>query len=403
MKYFNKILIVLVINFYVISCAQGTKKQVKKDSTIKIESDNNMEKEILIQQLKGGRYNGGDEFESYEYSEKDLLASLKRISDILKSHGYKNIPINEFNEKIKKIFGRIIANNSNSKFLSVDFFEKCNKDLVFSRLNIYQNTFIIKNDCFITDLYAIPEIIDYKKEYPDLKHVEDQKIYRNEPDLGQQIEIPHWKDIPDLELERKNNIQTLVARNMYLFNDNRAYFKWLLLNDEDFMEKLVTNFGYYDDKELLKWVVKDNVRFIKKNSQDLDKLFWNKKCDGTVKLNLEIFPVLKDIIKPNDIDYFEPLKEYVMYLLTNKEIRKELPLQDRAKLLAHLVYFGEQYRYDQNYNDQSFFMQRIELFDLDGSLKKEIKNNNFYNLPNYKNLYKKSEEYQDKLTDENGG
>jgi hypothetical protein len=92
-----------------------------------------------------------------------------------------------------------------------------------------------------------------------------------------------------------------------------------------------------------------------------------------------------------------------MYLLTNKEIRKELPLQDRAKILAHLVYFGEQYRYDQNYNDQSFFMQRIELFDLDGSLKKEIENNNFYNLPNYNNLYKKSEEYQDKLTDENGG
>jgi hypothetical protein len=369
--------------------------------TIKEKPINSLE-EILKQQLKAGRYNGGDEFESYRYSEKDLLASLKRISDILKSHGYKNIPIKEFNEKIKKVFGRIIDNNSSSKFLSVDFFEKCNKDLVFSRLNIYQNTFIIKNDCFITDLYAIPELIDYKKEYPDLKHVEDQKIYRNEPDLGQQIEIPHWKDISDLEQERKNNIQTLVARNMYLFNDNRDYFKWLLLNDEDFMEKLVTTFGYYDDKELLKWVV-GNTKFDKDNPQDLDKLFWNKKCSRTVKLNLEIFPVLKEVIKPNGIDYFEPLKEYVMYLLINKEIRKELPLQDRAKLLAHLVYFGEQYRYDKNYNNQSFFMQRIELFDLDGSLKKEIENNNFYNLLDYKNLYEKSKEYQGQLTDENGG
>ena len=92
-----------------------------------------------------------------------------------------------------------------------------------------------------------------------------------------------------------------------------------------------------------------------------------------------------------------------MYLLTNKQIRNELTLQDRAKLLAYLVYFGEQYRYDKNYIDQSFFMQRIELFDLDGALKKEIERNNFYNLPNYKDLYKKSEEYQGKLTDENGG
>ena len=359
--------------------------------------------EILKYQLKAGRYNGGDEFESYKYSEKDLLASLKRISNILKNHGYKKITIEEFNGKIKKVFGRIISKDSNSKFLSVDFFEKCNKDYIFSRLNIYQNTFIIKNECFISDLYAIPELIDYKKEYPDLKHIEDQKIYRNEPDLGQQIEIPHWKDIPDLDQERKNNIQTLVARNMYLFNDSQAYFKWLILNDEDFMEKLVTNFGYYDDKELLKWVVKDNVRFSKNNPQDLDKLFWNKKCDGTVKVNLEIFPVLKEIITPEGTNYFEALKMYVMYLLEDKNKRNELSLQDRAKLLAHLVYFGEQYRYDEKYKDKSYFMQRIWMRDIDGSVQKEIVKNNYYNLPDYKNLFIKSEEYQNALADENGG
>jgi len=403
MKHFNKILIILIINFNIISCAQGTKKEVKKDSTSKIESDNNMEKEILIQQLKAGRYNGGDEFESYEYSEKDLLGSLKRISDILKSHGYKKITIKEFNEKIKKVFGRIINNNSNSKFLFVDFFEKCNKDHVFSRLNIYQNTFIIKNDCFITNLYAIPELIDYKKEYPDLKNIENQTIYRNEPDLGQQITIPHWKDFPDLDQERKKNIQTLVARNMYLFNDSQAHFKWLSLNDAYFLQNLINTFGYYDDKELLKWVVKDNVRFSKDHSQDLDKLFWNKKCDGTVKINLEIFPVLKETITPEEPKYLEALKAYTMYLLEEKSKRNELSLEDRAKLLAHLVYFGEQYRYDNNYNDQSFFMQRIALFDLDESIEKEIERNNFYNLPNYKKLYEKSKEYRSELVDENGG
>nr|WP_315222342.1 hypothetical protein [uncultured Flavobacterium sp.] len=281
--------------------------------TIKEKPINSLE-EILKQQLKAGRYNGGDEFESYKYSKKDLLASLKCISIILKNNGYKNIPNKEFNEKIKKVFGRIIDNNANTKFLFVDIFEKCNKAHIFSRLNIYQNTFVIKNECFITDLYAIPELIDYKKEYPDLKHIEDQKIYSNEPDLGQQIEIPHWKDIPNLNQERKNNIQTLVARNMYLFNDSRAHLKWLILNDEYFMQSLVTSFGYYEDKELLKWVV-ENTKFDRNNPNELDKIFWNKKCDGTAKLNLEIFPILKEIIKPGDANYFEALKMYVMYLL----------------------------------------------------------------------------------------
>ena len=400
MKHFNKILIILIINFNMASCAQGTKKEVK-DSTNNIKNDSNMEKEVLIDQLKAGKYNGSYEFESYEYSEKDLLASLKCISIILKSNGYKNIPNKEFNEKIKKIFGRIIDNNSNSKFLFVDIFEKCNKEHIFSRLGIYENVFIIKKDCFITSLYAIPELIDYQKEYPDLKHIENQIIYRNEPDLGQQITIPHWKDITDLAKQRKNNIQNLVARNMYLFNNNRAYFKWLILNDENFMNRLVTSFGYYEDKELLKWVI-ESTKFESKNANELDKLFWNKKCDGTIKLNTEIYSILKEIITPNDPKYLETLKEYVNYLLYS-DTRNELSVKDRANLLAHLVYFGEQYRYDEKYNDQSFFMQRIELLDLGGVLRKEIERNNFYNLPNYKNLYKKSEEYQDQLVTEYGG
>jgi hypothetical protein len=132
----------------------------------------------------------------------------------------------------------------------------------------------------------------------------------------------------------------------------------------------------YDDKELLKWVV-ENTKFDSNNPAELDELFWNKKCNGTVKLNLEIFPVLKEIITPEEPQYLEALKEYVMYLLADKDKRNELSLQDRSKLLAHLVYFGEQYRYDKNYNDKSYFMQRISLFVLDGSIEKEVERNNF--------------------------
>jgi hypothetical protein len=188
---------------------------------------------------------------------------------------------------------------------------------------------------------------------------------------------------------------------MYLFDDSQAYFKWLILNDEDFMEKLVTNFGYYDDKELVKWAV-ENTKFDSKNASELDKIFWNKKCDGTVKLNTEIYSILKEIITPENPKYLETLKEYVNYLLDSDK-KNDLSIKDKASLLAHLVYFGEQYRYDKNYNDKSYFMQRIELFDLGGSIRKEIEHNNFYNLPDYKNLYKKSEEYQDQLVTEYGG
>ncbi|MBP4136757.1 hypothetical protein [Flavobacterium geliluteum] len=48
-------------------------------------------------------------------------------------------------------------------------------------------------------------------------------------------------------------------------------------------------------------------------------------------------------------------------------------------------------------------MQRIWMRDIDGSVQKEIIRNNYYNLPDYKNLFIKSEEYQNTLADENGG
>uniref|UniRef100_UPI004047C7BF hypothetical protein n=1 Tax=Flavobacterium sp. TaxID=239 RepID=UPI004047C7BF len=242
-----------------------------------------------------------------------------------------------------------------------------------------------KSKKLVVDQLLLPEIINYEELYPTIKDIENKVNTKFTSNNGDNIYVTRWKDVSDLDQQRKKNIETLVARNMYLFNDSKAHFKWLILNDAYFLESLVTKFGYYDDVKLLNWVIEGNVKFDNDNPEALDQLFWNKKCDGTVKLNLEIFPVLKEIITPKDVNYFEALKMYVMYLL-DEEKRNELSLKDRAKLLAHLVYFGEQYRYDSNFNDKSYFMQRIELYDIKGDIKKEIIKNNYYNLPNYENL-----------------
>lgn len=370
--------------------------------------NNNVTKNCLEKQLNRGyrKYfnEAGVEIPQKTFDLSDIDITVQMGKKILISNGYNFISTNKFYQKIKDIFDRIVEPNSDKSYLYVNYFDDCDRKFNYYPYDgtDHNGTYIIKRESFITDFYFIPQLIDYKKEFPEVIKLENSinKKYKNKE--GEEITIELWKEFPDLANQRKNNIQTLVARNMYLFNDSRAHFKWLILNDEYFMQSLVTTFGYYEDKELLKWVI-ENTKFDKHNPKDLDQIFWNKKCNGTVKLNLKIFPVLKEIIKPNGVDYFEALKQYVMYLLEEKEKRNELSIAERSKLLAHLVYFGEQYRYDRNYNNQSFFMQRIALFDLDGSIEKEIERNNFYNLPNYKSLYEKSKEYQGELTDENGG
>lgn len=385
--------------------------QEKKDIRSSIENVNKMNdtiiETVLTKQLKQGTSQTIDEagagLPKIQFGIDELEATVQIAHEVLKSNGFKELDQEDFSQKVKNVFGRIIDTNSKSIFLYVNFFDKCDKEFVMYNNNEidYDGIFIEKQRKIILKFYYIPELIDYQKQYSKLNNIENNKIIRKSSIDNLEIEIPHWKDIPNLKDQRKKNIQTLVARNMYLFNDSRAYFKWLLLNDQNFMQSLVTTFGYYDDNELLKWVV-ENTKFDSNNPAELDKLFWNKKCDGTVKINLGVFPILKKIITPEEPKYLEALKEYVNNLLYS-DTRNELSIKDRANLLAHLVYFGEQYRYNKNYEDQSFFMQRIELLDLGGVLRKEIERNNFYNLPNYKDLYKKSEEYQNQLINEYEG
>lgn len=400
----KRIILIALLSIAFYSCNGQKKEQIvkeKKEEKTDMRKEDDQISDILIKQIEYGK----PSFDNpYKYNSKDLEVILPKLKNILLSNGFVTLKKSDFEARIKTVFGRVIAPNSDSKYLYVNFLEKCNVQPKYFPNDIinYFGNYIIKNENFITESYAIPQIIDYQKEFNEISIRENSFDRHYKDERGEEVSKHLWKDDKKLTEQRKNNIKILVARNMYLFNDSRAHFKWLILNDEYFMQSLVTTFGYYEDKELLKWVV-ENIKFDSNNPKELDKIFWNKKCDGTAKVNLEIFPVLKEIVTPEGANYFEALKMYVMYLLEDKEKRNELSLQDRAKLLAHLVYFGEQYRYDESYKDKSYFMQRIWMRDIDGSVQKEIVKNNYYNLPDYKNLYKRSEEYQNALADENGG
>lgn len=354
----------------------------------------------LTKQIKAGNDQTYGAF--LDYDKNDLDVSIKLIDTILKNKGYKKISNEIFSKKIKAIFDRTIDQSSGIPYLKIETYKDnvCDKKIEYYPLSVdAQYLYVAKLYNFVTYFYPLPLIVDYQKLYPEIKKSEEKDIIIDDINENTKVRASQWKDNSDLVDQRKKNIQTVVARNMYLFNDSRAHFKWLILNDQSFMRSLVTTFGYYDDKELLKWVI-ENIEFDSKNPEELDKIFWNKRCDGTIKLNTEIYSALKQIITPKDNKHFETLKEYVNYLIIDSAKKNELSKKDRANLLAHLVYFGEKYRYDEKYNDQSFFMQRIEQLDLDNVLKGEIEKNNFYGLPNYKELYIKSSVYQDALIQE---
>lgn len=375
--------------------------QEKKPIKTKIENISGMNIKIiedaLEKQLKQGTTYTIDEagagLPKIPFTIEELDATSSVIPDLLKSNGFNELSNQNFNEKVKNIFGRIINSNSQSTFIYLNYFDKCRRELVMYKNNRvdYSGTFIDKKRKLITDFFYLPELIDYLKEYPKLTDLENDKIIRKSSIDNFEVEIPHWKDLPNLKENRKKNVQTIVARNMYLFNDNKAYFKWLILNDEYFMSNLVKTFGYTDDQELLKWVV-EKTKYDKNNPSDYGKLFWIKQCDGTVKLHSNTFKLLQKLYQPNDPSenrfILNNIKDYLEYLGDKEESQSEaLNKVDRVKILSNLAYFAEQYKYDKRfvsgYGEVSKIMGRLRFF-LDDADIEILKVNNYFNMPKFK-------------------
>lgn len=393
MKY--KILVnLLFLTSVLVSCQEKKVKIV--DSDRKDIKENSItllfNKNVSIMLEKQIEY-GKPSFDNpYQFSEKDLEITSPILTHLLTDNGYKQISNEKFNGKIKLIFNRIIDRNSSSNYLYINFLNKCNKATNYIPNNAENNgVFVMKKLNFITELYPLPSIIEYQKAYAEVAQ-EENNISKTYNDAnGNEVSKYLWKDVPNLKEIRKKNIQTIVARNMYLFNDNKAQFKWLILNDEYFMESLVKTFGYTEDSELLKWVV-EKTKFNKNDPQDYGKLFWTKQCDGTLKLHANTFKVLQKLYisgnDPSDNRFIlDNIKNYLEYLGDIEKSQNEnLPPIERVKIMSNLAYFAEQYNYDKNFNDDNKMMARLRYFLSDKDVE-ILKKNNYFNLPKFKEWY----------------
>lgn len=385
----HRILIsLLFISSFLVSCqekkpASNVKNGNLKESysSLQFNQDVNM---MLKKQLEYGK----PTFDNpYQYSEKDLEVTAPILSELLKDNGYKTPSVNEFNTKIKEVFNRIIDNNSQSQFLYVNFIDPCNRSLNYIPNNAENNgLFIIKNLNFITDLYPIPALIDYQKSYTEAAQEENTSSKTFKDATGNDVNKYLWKDISNLKEQRKKNIQTLAARNMYLFNNNKSQYKWLTLNDSYFMESLVKTFGYTQDSDLLKWVI-EKTKFDKNDPSDYGKIFWTKDCDENIRLHANTFKILQKLYIPNnDSDnrfILDRIKQYLEYLGDSNSTQKSLKNTDRLKIMANLAYFAEQYKYDPAYKDGSRIMGRLRYFLNDDDVQ-TLQKNNYFNLPRFK-------------------
>lgn len=387
MKIRNIILGIIILGC--ISCKKKNDSKINQIGTVKNETDikNGSFLKILIKQIEAGNDQTYSAFIDYEKS--DLDESLKIIDTVLNNNGYKKISSEDFSTKIKNIFGRVIDEKSDIPYLKVDTYKDhiCNRKLEYYPFSVdAQYLYIIKSNKFITHFYPLPEIIDYQKIFPEVKKYEDDDIIIEDKIENIKVRASQWKDVKDLAEQRKKNVQTLVARNMYLFNDSRAHYKWLIAHDEIFLESLVTTFGYYDDKELVKWVV-DKIEFTNQNIDEVNKIIYNKKCDGKIVFDQQLLNILvEDEVKATQ--FYEFIRYYYIDWLLSHKNNTELTFSQKAEIIARIHSFI--YSHAKEYRTVDFMGKFAEYNDSDNKYSKEFKLKNYYNIPEFEKQWKQA-------------
>ena len=367
-----------IFMFLVLLILSSCKEDIKKKTLNK--KENKMLEKILEDQLLGGN---SSDYQIYNYSEKDLNVIIPIEKKELIANGFKSIDNEIFNKKIKSIFGRTIDYSLESKYLYVNIIDKCDRKIIWNlnNTNDYNGLFIVKNENFISDLYAIPELIDYEKDYPNVSKVEEKPIQIKDEIEEKNIEVEHWKDDKNLMQVRTKNIQILINRNKYLFNDNKASFVWLRFNDEQFLQSLVKTFGYVEDEELNKFILDKNL----KEDEEFGKIIWSKDCSGKIKFNLNIFETIKKASKKEQEKYLEAINNYLGYFIRTQDNYLDLTFSDKAEISGKLAYYATKIVGQESKDYYKFFPVVAG-----EEYQKEFVKQKYYNIKDFKTIYEET-------------
>ncbi|WP_310554709.1 hypothetical protein [Flavobacterium sp.] len=364
------------------TCSCQNKNEVNKNKKM----GNKEIRTLLEKQIKAGyaAEKSETDYPNYNLTETDLNISYQILKECLIINGYKTPDNVLFNKKINEIFKRTLDYSSTKKNVYLNFTSPCNRDIKFIKNNTEElhdySYYINKENNFITELHSIPEILDYRKVFPDIEIIEN-----NIPISKDGVKIYKWNSLEDLSQQREKNIQILINRNKYLFNDSKASLVWLKFNDAFFLQSLVKVFGYVGDEQLNKFVLDNNL----KENEEFGRVIWSKDCSGKLYFHEEIMKIIKQASKDEQTKYLEIVKTYLAYLVerdaNGKEVEIGLTFSQKIEMMGKLAYHATKIARPESDEYFNFFP-----FLQDETDQKELEKSNYYNIKDFKEIYQET-------------
>ncbi|SPE77707.1 hypothetical protein FLACOL_01712 [Flavobacterium columnare] len=389
-------LIIGFLFFSIIAC----KEENGKNSKIEDMKTNNQIEELLNKQLKAGytAEKSETDYKNYTFQETDLNISNEIIKDYLTRNGYIPAENNVFAEKIKNVFNITLDHNSDKTNVILNFSNPCNRDLNFNKnegdeLNDYC-IYISKNQNFISELFSIPEILDYQKIYP-----ESAKLEVSLANESNGIKIYKWSEKKDLTNLRELNLKKILYRNKFLFNASDEAVNWLIENDVNFLKKLLLTYGFdKNDKinqKILSQTFDELVNLTPNQTDKIGELFFKKDCDAKLQIRKNLLNYVEKTTSKGDNRFLYSLIDYVNIVFDgdlnnvyNNDPSKEFNEEEKALILSTIgemdIRLTSKYKSlnpDVWNNEGSLF---YNIINSNPKILKIIEANNFFGIPNLK-------------------
>lgn len=400
-RYYRLPIGMMILSFVLSCCQQGKVKSDNSDKDIVIMNDNSDKvKKTLIIQMKEGA--------NRQYGGRLGLESLFILADsILTNNSYKKTTINEMKERIKYIYGfeplniepdisYIFGSNELAKEDNGTIMDIINTEVIAYDNSIYSPLYISYKHHLVTYAFYIPEVVDYQKLYPDLFELENSTLHFLEYDEYEGGEVwydgIHWKDIPNLKRQQKENQDFITHLNKYLFNNRDSSLTWLLNNNIDFLFRLVTVFGYDKEDKINKKLIQsvyDNFSKLplENKFETLENVFVKRMNDNQLNIRVGLFQSLLDLLTKDDSDMHLMLRLYSYEIEKQKEKFSEKEINE---ILAYIGYYD--YLICEKFNSEPKWILYgnepllLNIIRNNKSFEKELESEQYYNLPNYSDI-----------------
>lgn len=262
----------------------------------------------------------GDISKQYNLTDEDINIGAEIIQAGLIDKGYK-IPSKEvYKSTVENVFGKslpLCKNLINHEDFSVYLISQKNENIDELRKTEYDYTY---DHLFLSEKFGI---IFYVSLLDDLFEVKGANI---------KINIP----------------EKLVARNKYIFNNDKKQLKWLFENDKVFLFQLIDVFGYEKDDALNEVILNDAYKKysnkIPNQTEKIGSLFFSKNCNGKLQIRKNLLKYVKKNTFSNNNRLIEALTTYMsaLYYGDKDNVFKEDPSiifteKEKAEIVANIA------------------------------------------------------------------